>query len=361
MRKLYVIMKIKSYLLISVLLMLSACGGKKEQGVQAGDTVGVLSHNIPQFPLTLFAIWYIGARALMLDTNLTPFEYDKMAQIAGCKFVCAESSFFYKTDQFKFIDITARDGNANPMLRPYEFKDTDIATLSFTSGSTGNPKVVPLTHYNLTECANSLEDMAEYFGSGDVMYGFLPLYHIFGFSIGILATVHFGAGIVLQPTVNPKYILDDFKKFRPHVIPAVPRLWELFRNKIMDTLKTQKKWRIVEFILRNRERISDMGLGFFVRKVQEPILDIFGGRVRLLIAGGAATKPEVETFYESLGLAFIQGYEQLDRFVYQNQTKNVWRFLWVDQQQITSAKFVIKMKMALVFYGCVVTKYLVDI
>ena len=279
-----------------------------DNGIKPGDTVGVLSHNIPQFPLTLFAIWYVGAKCLMLDTNLTPFEYDNMADAAGCKFVCAESSFFYKTDKFKFIDITAKDGPVNPMLHPYNFQDNDVATLSFTSGSTGVPKIVPLTHYNLIECANSLEDMAEYFGSGDIMYGFLPLYHIFGFAIGILATVHFGAGIVLQPTINPKYILDDFKKFRPHVIPAVPRLWEMFRNKIMDNLKTQKKWSIVDFILRNRVRINDMGLGFFVRKVQEPILDVFGGRVRLLIAGGAATKPEVETFYENLGLAFIQGY-----------------------------------------------------
>jgi long-chain acyl-CoA synthetase len=51
-----------------------------------------------------------------------------------------------------------------------------------------------------------------------------------------------------------------------------------------------------------------MGLDFFVRKVQEPILEVFGGRAKLLIAGGAATKPEVENFYESLGMAFIQGY-----------------------------------------------------
>ncbi|MBP9999885.1 MAG: AMP-binding protein [Proteobacteria bacterium] len=279
-----------------------------EHGVVAGDNVGVLAHNIPQFPLTLFAIWYLGARALLLDTNLTPFEYDNMVEIANCKFVCAEPGFFYKTERFKFIDITAKDTKTNSELRPYKLKDDDIATLSFTSGSTGKPKVVPLTHANLVACASSLEDMSEYFSSGDIMYGFLPLYHIFGFAIGILATVHFGGGLVLQPTVNPKYILDDFKKFRPHVIPAVPRLWEMFRNKITDTLKRQKRWGVVDFILRNRERITDMGLGFFVRKVQEPILDIFGGRVRLLIAGGAATKPEIETFYENLGLAFIQGY-----------------------------------------------------
>ena len=43
-----------------------------KQGIKHGDVVGVLSHNLPQFPLTLFAIWYLGATALMLDTNLTP-------------------------------------------------------------------------------------------------------------------------------------------------------------------------------------------------------------------------------------------------------------------------------------------------
>ena len=56
-------------------------------GVKAGDVVGILSHNIPEFPITLFAIWYLGGRVLMLDTNLTPFEYDNMTQIADCHFV----------------------------------------------------------------------------------------------------------------------------------------------------------------------------------------------------------------------------------------------------------------------------------
>ena len=50
-------------------------------GVKAGDVVGLLSHNIPEFPLTLFAIWYLGGTVLLLDTNLTPFEYDNMTLI----------------------------------------------------------------------------------------------------------------------------------------------------------------------------------------------------------------------------------------------------------------------------------------
>ncbi|MCQ2574567.1 MAG: AMP-binding protein, partial [Alphaproteobacteria bacterium] len=277
-------------------------------GVKPGDVVGVLSHNLPEFPLTLFAIWYLGGIALLLDTNLTPYEYDNMTSIVNCKLVCAEKSFFYKAKKFKFFDITQADGDIDLDLRAYPSEATDIATMSFTSGSTGTPKVVPLTHFNLTETANALEDMCEYYNSGEIMYGLLPLYHVFGFATGILATVRYGGGLLLQPVINPKYILDDFKTYKPHVIPAVPRIWELFRNKIIDNMRQKGLWRVASFVLKNQKTLESMGLGYFVRKIQEPLLDVFGGRVKLLIAGGAATKPEVENFYISLGLGFIQGY-----------------------------------------------------
>ena len=177
------------------------------EGIKKGDIVGVLAHNIPEFPITLFAIWYLGATALLLDTNLTPFEYDNMTATTDCHMVCAEKSFFYKTDKFKFYDITKKDGKINPDLKPAPTETLDVATLSFTSGSTGTPKVVPLTHFNLIECSNSLEDMHEWIQPGFIMYGFLPMYHIFGFAVELLATLHYGAGVLLQPTVNTKEIL----------------------------------------------------------------------------------------------------------------------------------------------------------
>ncbi|MDR0741470.1 MAG: AMP-binding protein [Rickettsiales bacterium] len=277
-------------------------------GIKKGDVVGILAHNIPQFPITLFAIWYLGGKCLLLDTNLTPFEYNNMAELAKCKTIFAEQSFFFKTDKFRFADIAAKDGDADPDLKPASVEASDIATLSFTSGSTGTPKIVPLTHFNLVECANSLEDMNQWINSGDILYGFLPMYHVFGFAVEILATLHYGAGVLLQPTFNPKDIMDDFRTYRPQVIPAVPRLWELFRNKIIDNIRAQKKWWLVSIVLKYGKLLRKFGLEFLVRKVQRQILDVFGGRVSLLIAGGAATKPEVETFYERLGLTFIQGY-----------------------------------------------------
>lgn len=277
-------------------------------GVSRGDIVGILSHNIPEFPITLFAVWYLGGTVLMLDTNLTPFEYDNMTSTTDCHIVCAEKSFFYKTDKFKFYDITKKDGKPNPDLTAAPLETLDVATLSFTSGSTGTPKIVPLTHFNLIECANSLDDMREYFHSGEIMYGFLPMYHIFGFSVEILACLHYGSGVLLQPTVNPKEIMEDFKKYRPHAIPAVPRLFEVIRNRIIEQIKSQHKWWLAQIVLKYGKFLNKIGLGFIVKKVQDPVRAIFGGRVSLLIAGGAATKPEVETFYERLGMRFIQGY-----------------------------------------------------
>lgn len=277
-------------------------------GMKRGDIVGVLSHNIPQMPTTMFAIWYLGGTVLLLDTNLTPFEYDNMAATTDCHLVCAEKSFFYKTKKFKFFDITQTDGKANGRLKPAPLEPLDVATLSFTSGSTGTPKVVPLTHFNLIECSKSLDDMRDYIGPGDIMYGFLPMYHIFGFAVELLATLHYGAGVLLQPTVNPKEIMADFKEFRPHAIPAVPRLFEVIRNRIIDTLKAKHIWWLASLVLKYGHILKKIGLGFLVRRIQDPVRAIFGGRVSLLIAGGAATKPEVETFYERLGMKFIQGY-----------------------------------------------------
>ena len=277
-------------------------------GVKAGDVVGLLAHNIPEFPLTLFAIWYLGGTVLLLDTNLTPFEYDNMTKTVGCKFVCGEKSFFYKAKGFKFFDIETPDEKADAKLKPADLKADDVATLSFTSGSTGNPKVVPLTHGNLKTSSDCYADMGNWIHKNEIMYGFLPLYHIFGFAAGILAPMYFHMGILLQPTVNPRNILEDFKVYKPHCIPAVPRLYEVFRNKIIEGVKEKRMWWFVSFVLRRQKFLRSIGLGKLVKKVQKPLRDIFGGRVNLMIAGGAATKPEIEKFYESLGITFIQGY-----------------------------------------------------
>ena len=280
----------------------------KKAGVKPGDVVGLLSHNIPEFVSTLFAIWYLGGTVLLLDTNLAAAEYDNMTTLTGCKLVCAEKSFFYEAKGFKFFDIQTKDTETDEKLKPYPLKDKDIATLSFTSGSTGTPKIVPLSHFNLVSCSDNLEYLNQWLKPGEMFYAFLPLYHVFGFAVGFLAPLHFGMGILLQSTINPNAIMADFAQYKPQVIPAVPKLWEIFRKKIIEGIKAKKKWWLVSFIMNNQKMLRMMGLGKLVDKVLNQIRSVFGGRARLLVAGGAATKPEVEKFYTQLGMAFVQGY-----------------------------------------------------
>jgi len=280
----------------------------KNAGVKPGDVVGLLSHNIPEFVSTLFAIWYLGGTVLLLDTNLASAEYDNMTKLTGCKLVCAEKSFFYESKNFKFFDIQTKDTETDEKLKPYPLKDTDIATMSFTSGSTGTPKIVPLSHFNLVSCSDNLEYLNQWLKPGEMFYAFLPLYHVFGFAVGFLAPLHFGMGILLQSTINPNAIMADFAQYKPQVIPAVPKLWEIFRKKIIEGIKAKKKWWLVSFIMNNQKMLRMMGLGKLVDKVLNQIRGVFGGRARLLVAGGAATKPEVEKFYTQLGMAFVQGY-----------------------------------------------------
>ena len=277
-------------------------------GVKPGDVIGVLSHNVPEFVYTMFAIWYLGGRVLLLDTNLTSVEYDNMTNLTGCKFVCAEKSFFYDAKGFKFFDIQSKDEESDEKLKPYPLKDDEIATLSFTSGSTGTPKIVPLTHFNLVSCSDNLEYLNQWLKPGEMFYAFLPLYHVFGFAVGFLAPLHFGMGILLQSTINPNAIMADFAQYKPQVIPAVPKLWEIFRTTIIEGIKAKKKWWLVSFIMNNQKLLRMIGLGKLVDKVLNQIRSVFGGRARLLVAGGAATKPEVEKFYTQLGMAFVQGY-----------------------------------------------------
>ncbi|MDR0449365.1 MAG: AMP-binding protein [Rickettsiales bacterium] len=283
----------------------------RKLGVESGDNVGVLSHNIKEFPQTLFALWGLGARALLMDTNLTRFEYENMLERAGAKFVVCEKNYIFNSDKgVVFYDIKTPEvvNKETYEFEPVEVADCEIATLSFTSGSTGTPKIVPLTHFNLVQTARSINDMRDYISNGDMLYGFLPMYHVYGFAVELLAALHFQCSILLQPTVNPKEIAADLENFKPHVIPAVPRLFEVFRNKIIDNFKAKRLWWFAGFVLRRQKTLKMFGLGFLVKAIQGPVQEKFGGRVKLLIGGGAATKPEVELFYKRFGFNFIQGY-----------------------------------------------------
>ena len=268
-------------------------------GIKKGDTVAILSGNTPEFIKSYFAILSQGAHALMLDTGLSQAEHLNMMARTNCKLALAQKSHFVDGGPTMFDIETIDDTDENDFVAA-DVDRNDIAMMSFTSGSTGNPKVVGLTHDNLLSLAQGALFYESVILPGYTFYGFLPLYHIFGVVINIIAPIILRGQLLLQPVLNPREFLKDFKEYRPEVIPAVPRIWEGFYKKIVDSAREKHMYTIMRIVISSRHVLRAIGLGFIVDKVTKPIHEIFGGNTKVLVSAGATLKPSIRKFFESL-------------------------------------------------------------
>lgn len=268
-------------------------------GIKKGDTVAILSGNTPEFIKSYFAILSQGAHALMLDTGLSQAEHLNMMARTNCKLALAQKSHFVDGGPTMFDIETIDDTDENDFVAA-DVDRNDIAMMSFTSGSTGNPKVVGLTHDNLLSLARGALFYESVILPGYTFYGFLPLYHIYGVVINIICPIILRGQLLLQPVLNPREFLKDFKEYRPEVIPAVPRIWEGFYKKIVDSAREKHMYTIMRIVISSRHILRAIGLGFIVDKVTKPIHEIFGGNTKVLVSAGATLKPSIRKFFESL-------------------------------------------------------------
>ncbi len=274
----------------------------KKFNITKGDTVALLSGNTPEFIKTYFAIVSQGAKVLMLDTGLAPSEHLNMMQRTDCKLLMAQQSRFIDGAPTTF-DIETPDDTDVADFVASDVTSDDIAMLSFTSGSTGNPKVVGLSHGNILALAKGAEFYRPVIKPDYTFYGFLPLYHIYGVVINIIVPIAMDSKLLLQPILNPREFLKDFKEYAPEVIPAVPRVWEVFYKNILDAAKKKHVYTIMRMVISMRGFLRTVGLGSVVKKITNPVHDLFGGNTKVLISAGATLKPTIRKFFESLDFA----------------------------------------------------------
>lgn len=276
----------------------------KRFGIKKGDTVAILSGNTPDFIRSYFAVTSQGARVLMLDTGLAESEHLNMMKRTNCKLVLAQKNHFIP-DAPETFDIETIDDTDEKDFVAADVDKDEIAMLSFTSGSTGNPKVVGLTHNNILSLGQGALFYQDVILPGYTFYGFLPLYHIYGVVINIISPLVLRGKVLLQPVLNPREFLKDFKEYKPEVIPAVPRIWETFYKKIVATAKEKHVYTFMRIVVSLRHVLRAVGLGCVVRKVTKPVHDLFGGNTKVLVSAGATLKPSIRKFFEKLG--FVVG------------------------------------------------------
>ena len=179
-----------------------------------------------------------------------------------------------------------------------------MGIMLFTSGTTNKSKAVMLSHKNI--CTNIL-DIRESFDldENEVLLSFLPLHHTFECTVGFLYVQSIGAATVFSKGV--RHIAEELKKFQITVMISVPVVVEKMYQKVIKALEDKGKLKTVKTV----QKVSNMLLKCKVdiRKIVfKQILDNFGGKLKLIVAGGAPLNVEVQRGFQGLGVNLVQGY-----------------------------------------------------
>jgi long-chain acyl-CoA synthetase len=294
-------------------------------GVEGGDRVVLLSENRPEWAMSYFGILRAGATAVPVDPELSEAEVVNLARKAEAS-ACLISEQAARSLPGLFRAFTeaglttqlhslaqAMEGDAaHPdCIGPVKKSATpdQLASLIFTSGTTGNPKAVMLTHRNFASLVAKLAGAFDV-RVGDGLLSVLPLHHTFEFSCGFLLPFSRGAEISYLDELTADRLGEVFESGRVTAMIGVPALWQLLHRKVTQELTAQptvveqsiKALMSAHAELRNRSAFNLGKLLFW------PIHRKFGGKLRLLVSGGSALPEEVRKAFHALGFNLTEGY-----------------------------------------------------
>jgi long-chain acyl-CoA synthetase len=222
----------------------------------------------------------------------------------------------YSADALRERGRAQRESAAFEALKA-SVKPSDLATIIYTSGTTGLPKGVMLSHENISSNAIAAFGGMQALGRGEseTALSFLPLTHIFARTLQY-GFMHYGISVYYS---DPERIREDFRQVRPTLFAAVPRVLEKALERILQTGRSLSgvKRRLFDWSLALAERydvtrpptgLEHTKLRLADRLVLSKWREALGGRVKYVIVGGAALRPELVNLFGAAGVQVLQGY-----------------------------------------------------
>ncbi|HON12927.1 MAG TPA: AMP-binding protein [Treponema sp.] len=290
------------------------------QGIRKGDKVAVTGKNSPEWAVAYLGILFAGATVVPIDYQLKQEEIELLIKTADVNILFVDEEkhgrFVEQPGQLKTI-ISLKKGVGTyiydldgPEANIEQAAETDLAAILFTSGTTGNPKGVMLTHKNLvSDCYIAQSNLNIY--HTDVFYALLPIHHSYTMLAVFIEALSVGAEIVFGKRIVTKAILKDLKEAQVTMFLGVPMLFNAVLNGIMKGIKA--KGPIIYGLIRMLMSISGFIKKVFKvnpgKKMFHSILDKASlSSIRICISGGGPLAPSIFKQYNQLGIDFVQGY-----------------------------------------------------
>ncbi|MDY6051185.1 MAG: AMP-binding protein [Rothia sp. (in: high G+C Gram-positive bacteria)] len=326
--------------------VISLAKGLMAAGIEAGDVIGVMSRTRYEWTLIDFAIWYAGAISVPVYETSSPAQAAWALSHSGAKAIFVENSKLADLiDQARTLteeelsldtlkDVWVIENSAIDTLTASAASVSDeeveerrclatldtVATIVYTSGTTGRPKACPITHGNFVRLsANAKLTIPEIANETNSTLLFLPLAHVLGRLVQVLA---FDAGLTVGHAPDIKNLSTDLASFQPTMLLVVPRVFEkVYEGAIKKAEKGGKvnaklfhrsvdvaiKWSQAK-IAGTMTPTLTLQHKFYDKLVYSKLRKAMGGKVRFAVSGGGRLAPHYGHFYHAVGIQVVEGY-----------------------------------------------------
>ena len=288
-----------------------------EMGIRHGDKVGLAGKNSPEWAIAYLAIAYAGATIVPVDYSLSDDVIAHLLTFAEAKVLFIDNE---KIDRISLdIPKISLDGDGENSLYNMQSDKAhkielstskDIAAILFTSGTTGTPKGVMLSHENLISDVWMAQGLMNIYDD-DVFYAILPIHHAYTMLAVFLESISSGAKLVFGKKLVVKQLLKELKQGEVTMFLGVPMLFNKLIAGIMKGVR--EKGALVNGLIH-----AMMGLSGFLKKafgikvgkkwfnflLKKVSLD----KIRICISGGGPLPASTFKQFNQLGIDFVQGY-----------------------------------------------------